>query len=173
MLPLLEISGKQKFSFKLSTNHFWTSSCSRNPKEGKPRVANSSENTQLFSHLIRFQPVSASVTERCLQNWVLVILTALQIDKIIKVKGKLLEAKLSPVFIFQFLYLKCSSIPVEFSQLLISSSTRMFESRELRQCYHLISGFRENKVTKSAMLLVILRRKCTLVLIYDIYFNWA
>ena len=35
MFPLLEISGKQEFLPKLSTNHPWISGCSRNPKAGK------------------------------------------------------------------------------------------------------------------------------------------
>ena len=60
---------------------------------------NSSEKHSLFSHLTRFQSVSDSLSDRCLENWVLVILTVLQTDKITKVQGKLLAPKLS-LFLF-------------------------------------------------------------------------
>lgn len=38
------------------------------PKQANQWCTNSSENFQLFSHLIRSQPVSASVSERCLKK---------------------------------------------------------------------------------------------------------
>ena len=56
------------------------------------------KNTQLFNHLNKIS-ISASLSDRCLENWVLVILTVLQTDKIIKVQGKLLSPKLS-LFLF-------------------------------------------------------------------------
>lgn len=161
MLPLLETSKKQEFSFKISIDNPLDFKLQWKPQGMQAKDgADSSKNTQLFGHLIRFQPISALLSERCLENWVLVTLTVLQIDKIIQLKEKLLEPKPSPIFIFQFFSLKYSAIPIEFSQLFLLAT--WYLSSELGQCYHLINGFQETKVTKRAMLLITLEENIPL-----------
>lgn len=93
-------------------------------------------------------------------------------DRIFKLKGKWLESKTSPFFfMFQSFYLKCSSMPKELGSLFLLAPPCL--SGELGNVTALISGFQEAKVTKKATLLMSLGGKCTLVLIYYMYFNWA
>lgn len=129
MLPLLEISGKLEFSPKLSTDHPLDFGLQQKPRSRQTNDGTNSGNTELFSCLISFQPVSASFSQRCLEKLGSSYFNSFAEcrDKIIKLKGKSLESKTSSVFIFQFFYLKCSSFPKELGQLVISSGTIMFE----------------------------------------------
>lgn len=127
---MLEISGRQKFSPRLSPCHsLGFQVAPETPKQANQWCTHSSENIQLFSHLIRFQPVSASVSERCLKKLCSSYFNNFADHKVLKLKGRLLKSKASLVFIFQFLSLKCYSISNGLRQLSVSSSIIIFEQK--------------------------------------------